>query len=312
MTATGCYEDAAQVASKWGGQIDDSTLHALVQRMGGKAEEQTQKRLETLPQQRQPQRQPSSLAVLMLDGWLNRQRGPGWGKKRTKKARVEWHEIKTGVFYLQEQSAQTQSGRGLLEDKVVVSWQGRPDELGRRLNWEALRGGLGRAQNILCEGDGAPWIWKLKQDRWAQAFEMLDFYHASQHLWEIGRCLKGEQEPRLTQWIEPRLHQLRHGRQSQVLAQIAAIKKTRGTAGRIIAREKNYFAINAHRMNYKAIAKRGWPIGSGAVESACRQKQCRFKRAGQFWTPDGMRRLLSLDEARRNGHWDELWQCHQF
>jgi len=60
-------------------------------------------------------------------------------------------------------------------------------------------------------------------------------------------------------------------------------------------------------MNYQENAKRGWPIGSGAVESACRQKQCRFKRGGQFWTKESLRNLCALDEARRNRHWDELW-----
>jgi hypothetical protein len=85
----------------------------------------------------------------MVDGWQVRQRGPGWGRKKAKQARVEWHELKTGVFYLHEQFAQTQSGRGLLADKVVISWQGEPGELGRRLHWETLRGGLGRGRQQL-------------------------------------------------------------------------------------------------------------------------------------------------------------------
>jgi hypothetical protein len=59
----------------------------------------------------------------MLDGWMVRPRGPGWGKKKPPKPRVEWHELKTGVFYLQEQAVQ-KNGGGLLTDKVVVSWQG--------------------------------------------------------------------------------------------------------------------------------------------------------------------------------------------
>ena len=61
-------------------------------------------------------------------------------------------------------------------------------------------------------------------------------------------------------------------------------------------------------MNYQAVVRRSGPIGSGAVESACRQKQCRFKWAGQFWSRRGLRHLCALDEARRNYHWDELWQ----
>jgi hypothetical protein len=308
VTATGCYEEAAAVASKWGGAADDSTLHALVQRVGARAQAQTEARLETLPQARQPQRAATPLAVLLVDGWLVRQRGAGWGKKKTKQNRVEWHELKTGVFYRHEQSAQTEGGRGLLEDKVVVSWQGEPGELGRRLHWEALREGLGRARHTLFLGDGAAWIWNLQQDRWAGALGLLDFYHGSQHLWALGQAQCGELQPGLSQWVEPRLHQLRHGQEQQVLAQIRGLPKRRGAAGKMIERERNYFATHAGRMNYQTIARRGWPIGSGAVESACRQKQCRFKRSGQFWTSQGLRHLCALDEARRNHHWDQLWQ----
>lgn len=308
MTATGCYEDAAQVASKWGGTVDDSTLHALVQRVGGRAEEQTQHRLKSLPQERQPQRQASQLAVLMVDGWQVRQRGAGWGKKKSKQPHVQWHELKTGVFYLHEQSGQTAGGRGLLQDKVVISWQGEPSELGSRLHWEALHHGLGRAGERLFLGDGAAWIWNLKRDRWANALELLDFFHGSQHLWSLGESWYGPEQPKLSQWVEPRLHQLRHGQETKVLKEISRLKKRRGIAGEVIERERRYFATHSCRMNYQTIARRGWPIGSGAVESACRQKQCRFKRPGQFWTPEGLRHLCALDEARRNHHWDQLWK----
>jgi hypothetical protein len=307
VTATGSYEEAAQVVGKWSGTMDDSTLHRLVQRMGEQAGEQRQERLAQPPQERQPKRAASALAVLMVDGWQVRHRGEGWGRKRTSKPRVEWHEMKTGVFYLEEQAAQTQGGRGLLEDKVVVSVVGEPLELGQRLHWEALRGGLGRSRQQLFLGDGAPWIWNLKQDRWNQAVGLLDFFHASQHLWSMGRTVAGEDPSRLVPWVEARLHQLRHGQEKQVLSELARLKKPPGEAGEVLVREQNYFVHHASRMNYQTIARRGWPIGSGAVESACRQKQCRFKRPGQFWTPKGLQNLVALDEARRNHHWDQLW-----
>jgi len=307
VTATGSYEEAAQVASKWAQSMDDSTLYALVQRMGGLAQEQAQRRYEAVPQERLPQRSPSALGVLMVDGFQVQHRGAGWGKKHTKKKRVEWHELKLGVFYRHEESAHTETGRGILTDKLVVSWQDKALELGRRLNWEALREGLGRAQQMLFLGDGAEWVWNLKKDRWNAAVELLDFYHGSEHLWNLGRALYGEKQPALSQWVEPLQHQVRHGEQKQALRRIARIKKRRGEAGRVIEREQNYFITHAARMNYQEIAKRGWPIGSGSVESACRQKQCRFKRCGQFWTKEGLGKLCALDEARRNRHWDELW-----
>jgi hypothetical protein len=310
VTATGSYEEAAQAASQWACPIDDSSLHGLVQRTGARAQEQARQRYEQVPAERLPQRTGSELGVLMVDGCQVRYRGEGWGKKKTKKERVEWHELKLGVFYRHEQSAHTETGRGLLTDKVVVSWQDQPMELGRRLHWEALREGLGRARQVLFLGDGAPWVWNLKNDRWKEAVGVLDFYHASQHLWNLGRALHGEKEPALSKWVEPLRHQLRHGQEKQALHQIAQLKKRRGEAGQVVEREQNYFETHASRMNYQEIAKRGWPIGSGAVESACRQKQCRFKRCGQFWTKQGLLNLCALDEARRNRHWDQLWSLN--
>lgn len=306
-TATGSFEEAAQVASKWAQSMDDSTLHALVQRIGSRAEAQAQSRYEQLPEERSPQRGPSELGVLMVDGCQVRYRGAGWGKKKTKKERVEWHELKLGVFYRHEESAHTQAGRGLLSNKIVVNWQDQSVELGRRLNWEALREGLGRARQVLYLGDGSEWVWNLKKDRWKSALELLDFYHGSQHLWDLGRVVQGEQEPALSQWVKPLRHQLRHGQEKHALRRIAQIPKRLDEAGKTIKREQNYFKTHAGRMNYQEIASRGWPIGSGAVESACRQKQCRFKRCGQFWTKQGLRNLCALDEARRNHHWDPLW-----
>ena len=305
VTATGSYEEAASLSAKWGCPVDDSTLHGLVQRAGAEAEEQIEQRLKETPREAEPQRQPSELAVLLMDGWMARFRGAGWGKSKTQKPRVEWHEIKTGVYYCVEQAARADNGRGTLADKAIVSWQGQPDELGRRLNWEALRRGLARAQDTLVLSDGAAWIWNLKADRWKRAHELLDFYHASQHLWRVGDALHGQGQS--APWVEARRHWMRHGKEKKVLAEIARLKGSRGEAAKIVREEQGYFERQKGRMNYQAAAQRGWPIGSGAVESACRQKQCRFKRPGQFWSERGFRHLCSLDEARRNGHWTELW-----
>jgi hypothetical protein len=306
-TATGSYEEAAQVASKWAATIAAATLHALVQRRGAGAEAQAQQRYEKPPAERLPQRGPSELGVLLVDGCQLRYRGPGWGKKKTQKERVEWHELKLGVFYRQEASARTQKGRGLLSEKLVVNWQDQALELGRRLNWEAQREGLGRARSTLFLGDGAEWVWNLQRDRWPAALGLLDFYHGSEHLWSLGRALHGETDPALAAWVKPLRHQVRHGQEQRALRRIAQIQPRRGEAGQVIRREQNYFKTHAGRMHYQAVANRGWPIGSGAVESACRQKQCRFKRGGQFWSKAGLRNLCALDEARRNHHWDELW-----
>ncbi len=286
--------------------VDDSTLHALVQNLGARAEEQTRRRLATPAPEREPERAPSGLAVLLIDGCQLRYRGPGWGRKKTQKPRVEWHELKLGVYYREEQAAQTAGGRGLLSDKRLVSWRGQAGELGRRLHWEAQADGLGRALRVRCVNDGAPWIWNLVADRWSQAEQVLDFYHASQHLGVLGAALHGEGTAAASAWVIPRRQRLRQGNASKLIEELKALEPPDGEAGAAVRREQKYFEQHAGRMNYREQARSG-PIGSGAVESACRQRQCRFKRAGQFWSEEGMKHLCALEEARRNGHWEELW-----
>ena len=96
-----------------------------------------------------------------------------------------------------------------------------------------------------------------------------------------------------------------------MLGEIAALKNRRGADGEVIQTgEKNYFASHAQRMNYQSIARRGWPIGSGAVESSLSPKAMPVpKRPGQFLMTHqaGFRHLAALDQARRNHHWEQLW-----
>ena len=307
VTATGSYEEAAAVATKWGVTVDDALLHALVQRMGARAEALTQQRLEQGATESEPRRVAVDPLVLMIDGWQVRHRGADWGASQRKPdaVRVEWHELKTAVIYRHDQSGRSASGRGVLADKAVVSWQGEAVEFGRRVHWEASRRGLGRAKNVLVVADGAAWIWNLVAARWSGATPLLDFYHASQHLWAMGEALHGEAGA--AGWVEPRLHRLRHGQAAAVIEEIRREPIPRGERGVVVRREANYFATQVGRMNYRRVSARGWPIGSGAVESACRHKQCRFKRPGQFWTRRGLRHLSALEEARHNNHWDALW-----
>jgi hypothetical protein len=306
-TLVGSYEAAAQDAANWGCPVDDSVIYALVQRLGTKAEAQTQERLRHAPRESQPQRQASELALLMLDGWFARFRGLGWGKKKTQKERVEWHEIKNGVFYLHEQAGRTEGGRGVITGKTVVRTQGDASDLGGRLHWEALRGGLARAKQTLVLGDGIAWIWNLRAKRWPEARELLDFWHGSQHLWSLGRACSRMNEGQARRWVHKRMDQLCHGQEQKVLRNIRALRVSRSQCGQVVRKEKNYFAGQAKRMNYKEMADRGWPIGSGPVESSCRQDQRRFKGPGQCWTHEGFANLSALDQARRNNHWDELW-----
>ena len=301
-TVAGTYESAAQLARKLSIPIEDSTVRQLVQRLGVRAEEQTQQRLKTLPQPIDPKRLSSDLGVIMIDGYQVRHRGPDWGKKKAQKPRGEWHEQKVGVFYHQDQKAE-----GVLLGKLRLGWQGDPVELGERLHWEACRQGLGQARQTLAVADGAPWIWRLIEQRWKEAHQVLDFYHASQHLHTLAEALHPTDEQARQRWVDQQCHDLRHGKQKRLLQRIGCLPAGPAPAGQIIRREKNYFQSHSHRLNYQTLSRRGWPIGSGSVESACAQRQRRFKRPGQFWTGEGLRNLNALIEARDLNHWDQLW-----
>lgn len=146
VSAGGTYAEAVELATEWGVPVADAPLHALVQRVGARAEQQTLRRLETPGAEREPERAPSELAGLMLDGCQLRYRGPGWGQARPTEPRVAWHELKLGVFYREEQAGQPAGGRGLLSGKRLVSWRGEAAE-------------LGRAVRVRTVNDGAPWIW---------------------------------------------------------------------------------------------------------------------------------------------------------
>ena len=122
-----------------------------------------------------------------------------------------------GVLSARERG-RTAGDPGDVADKVIVSWQGAPLELGRRLNWEAQRGGLARASRSLFLGDGASWIWNLQQDRGRMPSGWPDFYQASQHCWNLWRAVRGEKDRQLPRWMDRRLHGLRHGRRKERFA----------------------------------------------------------------------------------------------
>jgi hypothetical protein len=216
------------------------------------------------------------------------------------------------VFRL-DQRCETQGGRRVVLEKFVEMYRGEPYEFGQRLYALALRQGLYQARRVFVVADGAVWIWNLVEERFGPMVEgTLDFYHASEHLWAVGRELFGKEEE-VRQWVEPLLHKMRHGEEAAVLKKL---ERTLGQAQResspavaVVQRETNYFRDHREHMHYEKWADQGIPIGSGAMESTCGQFQTRLKGPGKFWTAEGKRNIAALDIARRNHEWDPgLWR----
>ena len=175
---------------------------------------------------------------------------------------------------------------------------------------EALRRGLNQAKRVYVVADGGIWIWDILEDRFSNAVGVLDFYHASHHLWAVAHEVFSE-EKKARSWVEPLLHQLKHEGKAGVLRDLEDLLKLcenlNEESAKFLRREVNYFRNHQAHIHYKKVESQGCPKGSGAVESTCSQFQDRFKRTGQFWTSHGEKYLMALELAERNGDWDEIW-----
>lgn len=250
--------------------------------------------------------------ILQLDAWNLRERDE-WGRSAVLRRKGEeperWHWVYTGTCFRLDHRGKTAGGRPVISERGFVATRQGIDALREQLHAEALRRGLGQAASALVIADGAVWIWRLADDRFAHAHQRLDYYHAVQHLAVIGRALWGEDKVALKAWLKPLARQLKNESAVKVIRQLEEVLTTlpAGSAAETVQKEVNYFHEHAARMDYRAGRRRGEPIGSGAVEATCRQYQCRFKRPGQFWSRTGDEALLCLETFWRNGRWHLLF-----
>lgn len=306
---TGSYEAAAKMAATWGSPQSDSCIHQHVQSLGQFASELPR------PLPPAPPQEPEFSLVIMLDGWLARERGPDWGAGPRKKnaQRIAWHEIKSAVIYRLEQRGENGGGRGMLIEKFVVATppETSPVDFGAAVQAEGTRRGLGRAKKVYLVMDGAVWLWELAKDRFAEAIKTLDFHHARDHLWALAHALHGENTPEAKAWVQPLLGSLRNGREARVVRRLEELLTTKPErtprAQEVVEREVNYFVNHREHLHYQAMEKAGAPRGSGAVESLGKQLQRRLRGCGQIWSRPGLAHLLGLCVLIKNQDDSLLW-----
>src|ERR1039458_6442813 len=195
----------------------------------------------------------------------------------------------------------------------------------RQLYRQTLACGWAQAQEVLVIADGALWIWNAVQDRFPDARQRLDLYHADEHLWAVAHDLYGQGTPEARQWVAPLLKQLRNDHSPDAIQTLNELQPALSQAlQKKVQTQIEYFESHQNRMHYrenikarKALAKdtatetqrlkANEPLGSGAIVSTCRQYQCRFKRTGQFWSAAGDEALMCLETFWRNGRWHELY-----
>ncbi|MGH7959238.1 MAG: hypothetical protein ACREH8_19835 [Opitutaceae bacterium] len=309
-TKTGSYEDAAVTMTRCGYEVSDDLIHRHVQQSGQACA------TPALPMPPVPKHEAEFSLVIMMDGGLVRERGTHWGEHGApppEHQRVEWREVKSAVIYRLEQRAETASGRGMLVEKSIVACPPltTPVDCGASVEIEARRRGLGRAKRVYSVIDGAVWLWDLANDRFKDAVLTLDFHHAAQHLWALAHARHGHGTAAARAWVEPLLHQLRHGEEQRVVQSLEPLlaqpEQRSVPSHKEVTREIEYLLSHKEHLHYQAREKEGAPMGSGAVESLCRQLQNRFKSCGQFWSRTGLTHLLAINVRFKNQSARFLW-----
>jgi len=300
-----------------------TTLHREARRAGQRAlslQREDQHRTTTaagvaqLAAQAKTPDQPFVL-VIELDAWNIRER-TDWGKtpalRRKGQEPERWHWVYTGTIFRLDQRGHTAAKRPVISERGYVATRAGLEALEQLVYAEALRRGLTRAAEVLVVADGAIWIWNLVEDRFRRATQRVDLYHVKQHLWTVARELYAENSE-ARQWLRPLFHQLKTKTDgaAKVLHTLKDLLRSKADMTAVqrekIAKEVGYFTTHAKRMDYAQAKRKKQPLGSGAIESTCRQYQVRFKRTGQFWSLEGDESLLALETLRRNERWHLLF-----
>ena len=184
------------------------------------------------------------------------------------------------------------------------------EQFGKRLYLEAWKRGWSRAEKKVVIGDGAQWIWNQAQEHFPGAIEIVDLFHARQHLWDLARLLHPTDLKRRNAWIG--LHQKRwldKGKIDKLVASLRSIASPDPEMAKKIRIEADYFATNAARMNYSSFRKQHLFVASGVIEAGCKTViGQRLKQSGMFWTVTGANSILALRCHRLNGRFEDYWE----
>ena len=170
---------------------------------------------------------------------------------------------------------------------------------------EATRRRFCHAPCRVVLGDGALWIWNLAEDQFPDATQIVDRYHAKQHLSDLGKALYGLTHPRATEWTEPRQEELDTGK-FQALLNAIRRQIPRSEEAR---RGLHYFQTNRDRMRYPEFHAKGLCTSTGVVEAGCKVAiGTRLKRAGMHWTVRGSNAIIALRCAKLSGRFQDFWE----
>jgi hypothetical protein len=163
---------------------------------------------------------------------------------------------------------------------------------------------------VVALGDGADWIWNQVNEHFGGCIEILDYYHACEHVWKLAHALYGEGSPQGERWARGHCRTLKEQGPTYLLRAMKRRVAKTATARETLRLERAYFTTHRRRMRYPAFRKEGLMIGSGPVEAACKVVVGqRLKGAGMRWTAAGADAMLAVRTALLNGETDRIACC---
>jgi hypothetical protein len=224
-----------------------------------------------------------------------------------------WKELKIGcIFDVEVRPTLNRETREHVElahavNNSYVAHLGGPERFGQMVWAEAARRDWERAVDTEVLGDGAPWIWNQTAEHFYDSYQLVDWYHATEHLAKAAHLLKGEETLAATRWFNARETALFEGHAARIGQELAEAAQDHAAVAEDLETEAGYFRKYQHRMNYQEMREDGWAIGSGMVESAAKQFKGRFTGPGMHWSRSGAERLIPVRAAIMSKRFDELW-----
>lgn len=229
-------------------------------------------------------------------------------KGKSESGEAKTREARLGCVFTQTRA--DDSGNPM-RDEDSTSYVGAiesAEQFGPRIYGEAVRRGVREAKEVVVLGDGPPWIWTIADLHFHGATQILDLYHALEHMTLIGKSIYPVMDRRTKKWLDHRLEQVKQGDIAGVVRNLKRLRPE-GEASLLLSREIEYFQKNRERMRYDEFRKRGLFTGSGVVEAGCKTViGRRLKQSGMRWTVRGANAIIALRCCQMSGLWEPYWE----
>jgi len=285
-------------------EISETALKSISNRIGTKLYNDMDKKSRR-PEQLQYTGSPIDLMYIQADGAMTPIASAGG---------IEYKENKLGVIYTNDNIIQkkTKNGKDRVEikNKRFVSSIGEGvDKFKRMLYGLAKENGLYKSDKVIILGDGASWISKMKEEYFPEAIQILDWYHAVDHLWTTAHALYGENNiEKCRKWVDPLKELLWAGKVGDVIKEIIKMANGNKKNQDSLWKLHGYLVSNKENMKYDEFRKAGYYIGSGAIESANKYIVAnRLKQAGMRWDVCNANAMIWLRSKCFEDIWDAFW-----